>query len=61
MLQNSRFYVVYDEYLITICSTLDDVFEELAEGSTIYGYTDNEEVAQNMLLECYHELALKKR
>ncbi|NHN35221.1 hypothetical protein [Paenibacillus agricola] len=59
MSENSRFYVVYDEYLITICSRLDDVFDELAEGGTIYGYTDNEEVAQSMLRECFQELATR--
>jgi tRNA G46 methylase TrmB len=61
MTENSWFYVIYDDYLITICSRLDDVFDELAEGGTIFGYTDNEEMAQSMLRECFHELAARNR
>jgi hypothetical protein len=61
MSENSRFYVVYDEFLITICSILDDVCEELADGGTIYGYTDDEEMAQRMMLECFQSLAAKNR
>ncbi|MBE1447452.1 hypothetical protein GGC63_006994 [Paenibacillus sp. OAS669] len=59
MLQNNRYYIVYDELTITICSFLDDVCEELAAGGTIYGYADNEEIAQMMLVECFHYLSAK--
>lgn len=59
MLQDNRFYIVYDELTITICSFLDDVCEELAAGSTLYGYADNEDIAQMMLVECFQYLSAK--
>ncbi|MCU6793062.1 hypothetical protein D3C73_1395610 [compost metagenome] len=52
-----RFYVVYNDFTITICSVFDDVCEELAVGGTIYGYTDNEDVAHSMMMECYQHLS----
>jgi hypothetical protein len=57
---NGRFYVVYDEFMITICSVLDDVCEELAGGGTIYGYADNEEMAHSLMRECFEALAAEK-
>jgi hypothetical protein len=56
MSETSRFYVVYDEFIVTICSDLDDVFEELAGGGTIYGYADNEEMAQALMRQCFEAL-----
>lgn len=56
MQSNSSYYVIYDEYSISICTVLDDVFDSLAGGATLYGYTDNEEIAQTMLTECFHVL-----
>jgi hypothetical protein len=59
MSKTSRFYVVYDEFMITICSVLDDVCEELAEGGTIYGYADTEEMAHCMMRECFDALEIQ--
>jgi hypothetical protein len=58
-LENSQFYIVYDELLITVCSSLNDAVEELAAGSKLYGYTDDENIAHTMLMECYHFLSKK--
>jgi hypothetical protein len=53
---NSHYYVVYDEFSISICTVLDDVFEALAGGSILYGYTDDEQLAQILMTECFHIL-----
>lgn len=57
---NSRYYVIYDEFSISICTVLDDVFDALAGGSSLYGYTDDEEIAQGMLAECFNGLEKQK-
>lgn len=57
---NSRYYVIYDEFSISICTVLDDVFDALAGGSSLYGYTDDEEIAQSMLAECFNGLEKQK-
>ncbi|PZE19423.1 hypothetical protein CBW46_018860 [Paenibacillus xerothermodurans] len=49
-----QFYIVYDEFTITVCSCLDDAVEELALGSKLYGFTDDENMAQKLLRECFH-------
>ncbi|UUZ82557.1 hypothetical protein LJK88_00115 [Paenibacillus sp. P26] len=59
MQSNSQYYVIYDEYSISICTVLDDVFDALAGGSTLYGYTDDEEIAQLMLNECFNVIERK--
>lgn len=59
VLEDNRFYIIYDEFSISICSVLDDVCEELASGGILYGFADNEELAQMMLVECFHYLSAK--
>ncbi|MDQ1911206.1 hypothetical protein RAC89_12190 [Paenibacillus sp. GD4] len=56
---NSRYYVVYDEFTISICTLLEEVFEALAGGSNLYGYTDDEQLAQLLMTECFHILEKK--
>ncbi|NOU94973.1 hypothetical protein GC093_17345 [Paenibacillus sp. LMG 31456] len=59
LLKNGRFYIIYNELSITICSELDDVCEELAQGGMLYSYADDEELAHSMMMECFHFLTSK--
>jgi hypothetical protein len=56
-LETSQYYIVYNELMITVCSCLDDVVEELAAGAKLYGYADDENMAQTMIVECFHFLS----
>jgi len=47
------YYIVYDEFSISICTLLDDVLDAMAVGALLYGYTDDEEMAQSLLKECF--------
>ncbi|WP_246079551.1 hypothetical protein [Paenibacillus piri] len=58
-MENGRYYIIYNELSITICYEMDDVCEELAQGGTLYGYADTEELAHSMLMECFHFLTSK--
>jgi hypothetical protein len=58
-LNNHRYYIIYDEFSISICTMFDDVCDALASGAVLYGYTDNEEMAQSMMSECF--LGLEQR
>lgn len=53
MSPDKRYYVIYDEYLISICTFFDDVCDAVTRGSFIYGYTDDEETAHQMMNECF--------
>ncbi|MEK8133094.1 hypothetical protein WMW72_35045 [Paenibacillus filicis] len=55
----TAYYIVYDEFSISICTLLDDVFDAISTGALLYGYTDNETMAQEMLNECF-QLVEKK-
>jgi hypothetical protein len=59
LFENGRYYIIYNELSITICSEMDDVCEELAHGGTLYGYADNEELSHSLLMECFHFLTSK--
>lgn len=50
----NRYYIIYDEYSITICTHLDDVCDAIALGATIYGYTDDENMAHALMNECFN-------
>ena len=56
-MENSQFYIVYNDLTISVCSILDDVLEELALGSKLYGFTDDENMAHTLLMECFHFLS----
>jgi hypothetical protein len=56
----TAYYIVYDEFSISICTLLDDVFEAISAGALLYGYTDNEQMAQEMLNECFHRVEKRK-
>ncbi|TVY09269.1 hypothetical protein [Paenibacillus cremeus] len=47
------YYIIYDEYSISICTIFDDVCDAIAGGAALYGYTDNEEIAHNLMSECF--------
>jgi len=55
----NRYYIIYDEYSISICTMFDDICDALANGSVLFGYTDCEDMAHSMMGECF--LALEKR
>ncbi|MDF2961298.1 MAG: hypothetical protein K0S39_3033 [Paenibacillus sp.] len=56
MLETGKFYIIYNELTISICSELDDVCEELALGGALYGFAEDEELAHSMMRECFHFL-----
>lgn len=47
------YYIVFDEFSISICTSMDDVCEAIAGGALLYGFTDNEAMAQILLKECF--------
>ncbi|WP_159885297.1 hypothetical protein [Paenibacillus puerhi] len=49
----TTYYIVYDEFSISICTLLDDVCDAISAGALLYGYTDNETMARLMLNECF--------
>lgn len=57
---NSCYYIIYDEYSISICTMLDDVCDAIAGGSLLYGYTDSEEMAHLLLNECFFRVEREK-
>lgn len=56
----NTFYIVYDEFSISICTLMDDVCEAIAGGALLYGYTDNEAMAQILLNECFQIVEKKQ-
>ncbi|WP_281883230.1 hypothetical protein [Paenibacillus sp. YYML68] len=49
----NTYYIIYDEFSISICTVLDDVCDAIAGGAQLYGYTDDEAMAQLLLKECF--------
>ena len=50
---NDCYYIIYDEFSISICTMIDEVCDAVAGGALLYGYTDNEQMALQLLNECY--------
>ncbi|MCZ8523387.1 MULTISPECIES: hypothetical protein [Paenibacillus] len=56
----SCYYIIYDDFSISICTMLDEVCDAVAGGALLYGYTDNEDMAQLLLNECFHVVQKEK-
>ncbi|MBP1153234.1 MULTISPECIES: hypothetical protein [unclassified Paenibacillus] len=54
------YYIIYDEFSISICTQLDEVIDAVTAGALLYGYTDNEPNAYELMTECFHKVELEK-
>nr|WP_295972204.1 hypothetical protein [uncultured Bacillus sp.] len=48
------FYIVYGQEEEMICEDFDLVIERILSGWKLYGYTDNQRLAESLLHECKH-------
>lgn len=54
------YYIIYDEFSISICTHLDEVIDAITGGALLYGYTDDETMAYEMMKECFNKVELEK-
>ncbi|ALS24557.1 MULTISPECIES: hypothetical protein [Paenibacillus] len=53
------FYIIYDEFSISICTQFDEVIDAVTGGAFIYGYTDDEAMAYEMMKDCFNKVELE--